>query len=540
MPDLSESKGQFKNAVTDAKKDVREAKEELLRGISLLKTFCSNFPSLNIKFNVQWLDVVDAIKMLLDILGSLLGLQIPEIRDMLTQWLIKVMKPLERDITFSLKTNIKSCFACKINPLIPDWMFTDGINIEIDQIDLTCMLKINPSSEVGNMLYDSGRDMNKFLYDVIQLNGTEDIWTDPYTGKNIAKLKFIETGAFVGYDKTQQGAVGKQNIDKRNNVINMKIHPDYQGKTFIDFINDYIDSQKPLFTAEKAVPQAMDFIYGVMGKKIKMDEICLEKQAEFDEVIEELIKCGIDDPNVILDDSFFEFSDKQIINIKRKVEERKRGIIKLDDCGGEESIVDFQTVKNIHKKLSTTSNENERVTIVNNGIDEMATVSSNNVSETNKTKAKWQFIINLIDAIKISVIKMILSPKINFILITFFYLVNGQARFFSVRDFIKNIICILRDLIQQLLKKLIYELLLPLVLKALSTLLKCFIKIYAEQKKKQLKAQLASLTPFASLADQGIDKAFGIAQGAAGSAIDAGVDAGNNQITKGTNAQSSY
>jgi hypothetical protein len=518
---------------------------QVMGTVSMIKTFCTNFPTLNVDLSIPMMDVADVIKFLLNMLGSLLGLQIPEIRDMLTQWLIKVMKPLEKEITFDLKTNLKSCFACKISPKIPDWMFTDGINIEVDQIDLTSMLKVNPDSEVGGLLYDSSsnKDMNRFLFDVIQDTPNEQPWTDPYNpDKTIATFKFVETGSFVGYDKnsdTGGGDTGQQNNDKRNNVINMKIDSSYQSKTFITFLNDYIDSQRPLFTSEKAIPQAMDFIYGVLSKKINLDEISLEKQAEFDQTVEDLIKCGVDDPNVILDDSFFEFDDKQVINIKRRVEERKRGIINLDNCGEEESLVDFHSVKDFSDRLKTEPNENKRVTIVNNGINQLSDVSSNNVSPQNKTKAKWQFIINLIDAIKITIIKMILSPKINILIITLFYLVNGQARFTSVRDFIKNIICLLREMIQKLLKKLIYELLLPLILKAITILLKCYIKFKVTQKKEQIKEQIASLTPFPDLLNKGLDKAFGVVEGAANSAIDVGVDSGESAIAKGNKNQTS-
>ena len=134
---------------------------------------------------------------------------------------------------------------------------------------------------------------------------------------------------------------------------------------------------------------------------------------------------------------------------------------------------------------------------------------------------------------------MILSPKINILIITLFYLVNGQARFTSVRDFIKNIICLLREMIQKLLKKLIYELLLPLILKAITILLKCYIKFKVTQKKEQIKEQIASLTPFPDLLNKGLDKAFGVVEGAANSAIDVGVDSGESAIAKGNKNQTS-
>lgn len=530
--------------IADKSNDTEQQFSAIKQQIESIKTFCSNFPTLKTSFNLKLVDISDAIRFLMNLLGQLLGLQVAEIRDMITQWLIKVLKPLEKNITFILKSNLKTCLACKINPKIPEWMFTDGINLEVDQIDLTCLFRINPNSEVGQMLYDSSStvDMNRFLWELLETPNTPKNWVDPYTQKIIATFTFYEEASntntnFVGYSKSlDTGAEkGKQNVDSRNNVINMKIHSNYNGASFITFLNDYIDSQRPLFTAEKIVPQAMDFIYGVMGKKINLDEGCLEKQAEFDETVENLIKCGADNPNVEINDSFFEFDSTSVFNIKNKVESRKRGVIILDSCDGEESTVSFETVKNFDNRFKKATLKEQKVIVLNNAIDEFAKNSSGNVSEKNQTKAKWSFIENLIHAIKIAIFKVILSPKINVIILTFYYLVNGQARFSSVKDYIKNIMCIIRPLIQELLKKLIYELLLPLVLKALTVLLKCYIKFKINKKKEVFKEQINSMLPFNSLLDLGIDKAFGIVEGAANSAIDIGVDSTQSGVATANN-----
>ena len=78
-----------------------------------------------------------------------------------------------------------------------DWLLYSsgpGINIEISKIDLECLFGVNPNSEVGKLRYDgtSTDDLNVFLWDVIQANGTPLLWKDPVTNQEIAWFTYLE------------------------------------------------------------------------------------------------------------------------------------------------------------------------------------------------------------------------------------------------------------------------------------------------------------------------------------------------------------
>ena len=159
----------------------------------------------------------------------------------------------------------------------------------------------------------------------------------------------------------------------------------------------------------------------------------------------------------------------------------------------------------------------------------MATISTNNVSESDKSKGFWEFITRFIGNLSTTMTMMILSPKLNFLIITLYYMLNGKARFDSVRDYIKNIICVIRDIMQKILKSIIYEFLLPKILKAMSFILKCYLKIVIESKINSYKKTIKSLTPFGNSAIlKELQSLMGAPQEILNGIVDSGVDAAEN------------
>jgi hypothetical protein len=108
-------------------------------------------------------------------------------------------------------------------------------------------------------------------------------------------------------------------------------------------------------------------------------------------------------------------------------------------------------------------------------------------------------------------------------------MLNGKARFDSVRDYIKNIICVIRDIMQKILKAIIYEFLLPKILKAMSFILKCYLKIVIESKINSYKKTIKSLTPFGNSAIlKELQSLMGAPQEILNGIVDTGVDAAEN------------
>jgi hypothetical protein len=466
---IQEVKNKVDNKISDAKDKIESVKRDIQEAIGLVKSFCE-FPSRKLNFSVRWIDAIDAVRMLLEILAGLIGKKISNLKLDLSKFLTTKVFSLSKQLTFDLSELLKSCFACKINPIIPEWLYEDGINIEIEQIDNSGMFKINPDSRAGSLLYGGNDDMNRFLFNVIQSPTPLD-W--PNSSDPIATFEFKETGTNVGYDiNLDSGGTnnkGAQNTDKRNNVINMKINKSkYSDKTFIDFMNDYLKSQNTIFDPKLVFTQSIDLNYGITSRLAGLDVPTLRKQIEFQTVVEELYTCGFDNPNVVIDNTFFDFSTEQKENIENKIEQKKRGVIQLNECCcGADSTIDTNSIVNFNQRLQSASAVKDEVTIINNGLDQMATLSTNNVSESDKSKGFWEFITNFIGNLSTTITMMILSPKLNFLILILFYMLNGKCRFDGIRDYIKNIQCIIREIMQKILKAIIYEFLLPKILKAM-------------------------------------------------------------------------
>lgn len=485
----------LKNTICDTLDNIRDAKLEAINNIRKLKAMCDSYPPLIIDTSLPSININFAvINFLRDILAILGGLKINEIRALIIDWLVNNLQPLLKRIIEIIKRAIKECFTCKINPQIPDWLFTAGINIELEQIDRDCMFRINPSSAAGPLYYgrSSDTDMNRFLWDTIQLNGTPNLWTDPNSFRPIAKFNFIKNGAYVS------GAAGQQqNSDPRNNVFNMKIHTDYTGKTLTTFINDYMDSQLPLFDIERVIPNTIDLLYGSITGKINIPEECVTKKIEFEKGLEKLVDNGLDDPEVIVDDTFFEFTTPEIKNIKDLVRNNKKGERVFTECCNKATAsIDMETLIELNDKLSNGNLTNsQKAGEIEKSMISMEEQTSNNVAAADRDKANVDFLGNFINSLSIVSTKLTLSPKINYPMITMGYLVEGRARFDSTNDFLKFFLCIIRNILADLLEKLIYGFLIPLILRYLRPAIICVLQMIINEKKEQLTLSIESLLP---------------------------------------------
>ena len=261
-------------------------KRQIFELISLKQTICGNLPNLSIPNILPGVPDLNPSQAVIDFLNDLLaiisGINFDEMRMQLINWLVEKLEPLAKDLTLNLKLSLKSCYACKINPKIPGWLFETqpgstqpglGYNVELNKLDLTCLFAANPNSDVGKLFYDGTctpggfcNDMNAFLWEVIQANGDPLIWKDTINGKEIAKFRYYENGVTSNSNNAftdSDGSVGYQNTEPRPRVINVRIMDSYQDKTLITFINDYFNSQNPLFDVDKVIPNIIDCIIDV-------------------------------------------------------------------------------------------------------------------------------------------------------------------------------------------------------------------------------------------------------------------------------------
>jgi len=524
----------LKNTVCKPSDAIEGLKRQILELISLKQTTCGNLPNLSIPNTLPGVPDLNPSQAIIDFLNDLLavvsGINYDEMRMQLIDWLVEKLAPLAKDLSFNLKKSLKSCYACKINPKIPGWLYQTqpgttqpgyGYNVELNKLDLTCLFAANPNSEVGKLFYDGTctpggfcDDMNAFLWEVIQLNGDPLVWKDTINGKEIAEFRYYENDPLAYTDN--DGSVDPQNIEQRPRVINVKIMDSYHDKTLITFINDYFNSQNPLFDVDKVIPNVVDLIYGTLTNKISLPDECLNKVVEFEESIKDYIDSGADNADVVLDDSFYEFSPAKLTNNKKIVREKKLGVKQYKKCCGKQtSSISFETLDTINKDIKSNLVDKRKTYSI--AIDTLIGESTDGVKNLEKGNASAEFLANFIVSLQIVLAKLVLSPKNLLLMNMLYFLVNGSpVKGTSVKKILKEYECVIRDIIAELIRKLIYEYLLPLVLKAIKNLIICYITKKIKEEQIQYIKSLASLT--GAKINTKLEKAkelFGKAKGAA-------------------------
>lgn len=548
-------KSRLKNLSTkEGRKDERKKaddklaklKKSLLAKLGIANVICSAFPSLNfgaisdaVKESLN-----DVVKFLIDILITLLDINLVKMQKLLTKWLTKELNILSSELNFTLRNNLNSCFLCKVNPNIPNWMISDGINIEVKQIDFQDMFSIHPDSEAGKFIYGGEEDMNRFLFNVI--NEGSKSW------KNIATFSFVTEGKNVGYNESldtanNQNEKGKQNTDKRNNVINMKINPSYGNQPLINFVNDYINSQSPIIISSKTIPNVMDLKYGLTSRLGNLSITSIRKKAEFNAAVKQLFDEGVENPDIKIDNSFTTFDKEQKDAIDRNTNEMYTGEFDSSNCCCGKSTINDGTLISFNERIEKATNDEERISIIDGGLTQIANESVSGFEPEERNKGYIEFFIDFLQNLSTVIVSMVLSPKINILVVMLYYMVNKKARFFNVKDFLKSIICVVRDIMLGILKKLIFGLLLPQLIDELTDIVKCAIKQKISRKVDEEKKSLESLLPKQNIEDAGrfaaIAKALGKVTTSLGtdgellnSAVDVGFDSANNSTKEAIDA----
>jgi hypothetical protein len=520
----------FRNVVCKPKDIFADAKREIFELINLNKTVCNNLPDLSIPNLIPEVPDLNpsqkVIDLLADVLALVSGINFDEMRMQLINWLVEQLQPLSEDLSVNFIESIKSCYACKIEPKIPEWLFQIqpssgvegvGLNIEVNKLDLSCLFAANPNTEIGKLFYDgdSSNDINAFLWEVIQENGNPLIWSNPTNGKEILEVRYYENSP-IAYTQND-GTVEYQNIEPRPRVFNIRVlNSNYQNKTLITLLVDYFNSQQPLFDVDKTIPNVIDLLYGTLTNKIKLPDACLNKLVELENSIDDYIDGGIDNPEIEFDESFYTFDSKQLSNIKEKVKEKKSGVKKFEKCCGKEtSSISFDTLKNINDGLKNSSNLEEKINTYTKAIDDLVKESIENVKNLDKDGASGEFLSNFITSLQIALTKLVLSPKNLLMLNLFYYLVNSKPiTEISVKKILKEYECIIRDIISEIIRRLIYDYLLPLVIKSLKQLILCVLtKKIKEKNINLLKSRLSLLPGFVNEQIENVNNLFGKVEG---------------------------
>ena len=156
--------------------NVISKKKEVFGKIGAIKTLTEGLPKLKLSSSFSSINNSgDVISFLTDLVKTLVGFEalVSSVIDTITHSLPRI----EKEVKKALKVELKNIVSCGVNPSLPSWMKSTGpgINIQVKKIDFADILRTDPNSVAGQLIYNDittplidSSDFNTFLYGVIQ------------------------------------------------------------------------------------------------------------------------------------------------------------------------------------------------------------------------------------------------------------------------------------------------------------------------------------------------------------------------------------
>jgi len=410
---------------------IKNDKSSLLDEISTLKTLSQGFPKLKKFLNFPSLNnSANPLDFLLDLIKTLVGFD--EFKNETIRFLTYQVIPIEAQLKSFLKSLLKSLFSCNTDALIPNDLFNVGVNISIKQIDFFDMLKIDPLSDTGSMTYGSlQEDLNHVIYDSIQ-NGIS-------TWKDLLEITFSTFGIVDG--------------EQTNNVFTIKIDSFYEGKTINDFINDFIDKIQ-IITLPFLINRIFDNMFGVISMNSNRSKESIQREEELFSLVDKVI----DLPDLLINDSYFEFDEKDLSNITEKSNSRYNGIRNLMDCNNFESKIEIEDLLALNEELQSPILIEIEKTITNR-FEIIAINSLNGVEEINKDRGLLNFYFSFFKGIIYGIFNLLLSPKLILFFSVYYKIVSNSVGFTNFKEFL--------TVNKAFIEKIVIDFLLPLLIKFL-------------------------------------------------------------------------
>jgi len=265
--------------------------------------------------------------------------------------LIRVIKNIEPKIIELLMEEAINAVGCDQQQTYA----AQVVYVKVSSIDLINLLKKDPSSKEGKVLYERNPinvqlypfSMNKELYQRIQSgqpystdNGQQYIGQ---SGQALFDIQYVDTN-----NLGETGPWFKVTLPNRVNNINKvgTFLADYYRTTkVVEFTNIMANIMESLsgaisISANVGIAQAEDtnklmlIIQRVLG-------LCFDNKKEID--VSGIAKLAeLDD----IDESFFEFTDIDLRNIDQRVTNIKNGVIEFEDCGNVKLPVNYDDILN--------------------------------------------------------------------------------------------------------------------------------------------------------------------------------------------------
>lgn len=209
--------------------------------------------------------------------------------------------------------------------------------IPIKSIDLFELLKQDPNSTTGQILYEKDSinvqnnpfSMNRELFNRIQKDKQSYIteYGQPYLGASQQSLFDIE------YDSTF-GEQFKVTLQQRANAKNL----------VTEFLTDYFDTIQ-IFEPKDIYANLINTLTGAIDIDLQLGRGQIEDKSRFLIILQRILGLCFDDAREIdvsgvakvapldgVDDSFFELTELDLLNLDQRVSNILRGVVTYEDC----------------------------------------------------------------------------------------------------------------------------------------------------------------------------------------------------------------
>lgn len=432
---------------------ILDKKRKVFGNIAAAKTLTESMPKLKLSSSFPSINNNgDSITFLTDLIKSLIGYAalIKALVDILTH----SIEEIEVEIKKALKTELKSIVSCGIDPSLPSFIKTSGtgIVIEVKKIDFLDLMKVDPTSVSGKLMYDdptaglTSTDFNTFLYAVIQDDGNTHTW------QNIFDFTFV--------------SLDPNGINPNNSLI-IKANPSYNTKTLNDLNNNFVDSLN-LFNSQGLVNKIIDTIFGSISFSLGKSRKQLEAEAKINNVVDKIVNT---DEGQTISDTYFTFDNEEISKIQHEADERKKGIIKIKSSKTFDASVPEENLTEFNTDMGTAVTTQQKKEVLTTHLDKMADKTTDkSPNPQDKQSIKLNFIQRIINTLIKAIVSVVLSPKVVLIFLVNFKIVYGPTATYSDGvDFIKKN----KALIKRIIKKIttmIIQMLLVIALKRIAEL----------------------------------------------------------------------
>ena len=427
------------------------SKQKIFSNIAALRTLNDGYPKIKKSANSynSMNNQDEVIEFLIDIVIALIGAE--ELRNIATDFLSTKLDELEPKIRACIKNTLNEKINLGTNPPIPTYLKT-GFDVKIPSIDFYSLLKTDPTSDGGSLLYDDNNsglastDCNTFIYETLQDDTTKK-WGSRVANKDIVDFKYT------------------------NNLFNVKVNDTYASShTLRDLNNDYIDTIK-LYNADKLINKIFDKLFGVVSSTNKTEDELLN-EAKLNAVIDKFKNAA---DNVIIDDSYYSFSNDNIRDLENEAKNRGNGVAILRDCGDYNSHISLETLSAATTPIKNAITFNDLKKTISSGLDSLANAATEGTSDEDKQAAKSWLFKNIIKEMVNALVATVLTPKM---IIAFLYntKVTGDidpVNFIKENSVIvKTIVCSCKEVLINLLLSIITKEIIGLVKKQATNMAK--------------------------------------------------------------------